>query len=727
MTGGLLQEAHHLRGVAAQQRERELQALGMRDRLQAQAARAFAPTTGLSTLIHVDGTLSRERFALLIERSVGLVPFMRSVVAAPDDVARYVYPLAGNERVLNLDYRQVPVQWQQIQEARARQSPMLFAPVKLVQGGLGVIQRTPVFVHDPVSRAQQYWGVISVVVDLEQLITAAGIAQDDQWDTALFAYPAGGSETLVWGAWPQRDATAVTVPVELPGGRWVLRTRPHENWAPTGLAPEAMAVWLGGSIVALLVGLLVRQSNSLRRGNAALSQEMLRTQQVQADLELSRAESQAMHDRLQSVLDAATEVAIIATDVGGHITVFNRGAERMLGYTADEVRGGSPALWHIESEIAAVGQRMAEPGTPALSGFAVFAQLAQTRDALPLAWTFVTRSGAELQVSLALSTVRAADGSHTGYLGVARDLTAQKRAETELHQLTQDLESRVELRTQELRNALQTLQQAQEGLTRAEKLAALGSLVAGMAHELNTPIGNCLITASTLQEHTHTITQSAAKGEMRKSSFDTYLQDMQQGTDILMRGLTVTAELVQHFKQLAVDQTSEQRRLFQLGSVVDDVVTLSKAAWKGRNHRIEVVMDLTAPFDSYPGALGRVLSNLMQNALLHGFEGRTGGHLRISARALNPLIAEIVVEDDGVGMSEDVRRRAFDPFFTTKLGRGGSGLGLNIVYNTVTGVLGGTVDIVCAAGQPGTRFVLRIPMVAPQSLRDAPASVNAAI
>lgn len=708
LVGSVLQNAHHTRNVLTQQQQLELQARAMRDRLQAEATRAFSPTAGLATLIHVDGTLSRERFERLIERSLTLVPFIRSVVAAPDDVARYVYPLAGNERVLNLDYRNVPAQWQQIQQAKKQKAPMLFAPVRLVQGGLAIIQRTPVFVHGNEKDADQYWGVLSVVADLDRFMAAAGMAQNDQLETALFS----SDDELIWGHWPD-DASATTfVPVELPGAQWVLRVRPRTGWASAGLAPEALAVWAGSSIVALLIALLVGQTQSLRRGNHALSHEMARTRQIQVALEQSQVESLSMRDRLQAVLDAATEVAIIATDMDGKVTVFNRGAEHMLGYAAHEVLGHSPLLWHVAEEIDTAARTLRQSDTPLPSGFAVFARLAQIQGNQSRTWTYMTRAGKPVPVSLALSTVRSPEGVPMGYLGVARDLSAQRRAEAELHQLAEELEHRVTERTRELRTTMQTLQQTQEGLARAEKLAALGSLVAGVAHELNTPIGNCLVTASTLQEHTQGIVQAVAGGSMRKSAFEAYLRDVGQGVDILLRGLASTAELVQHFKQLAVDQASEQRRSFVLTSVVDDVVSLSRVSWKSTPYQVGTAVALPRPLDSYPGALGRVLTNLMQNALLHGFEGRSGGLLQITASEVDEHTVELRIEDNGVGMRNEVRRRAFDPFFTTKLGRGGSGLGLNIVYNTVTGILGGSIELHSTPGV-GTQFILHIPYQAP--------------
>lgn len=712
VAGALWQQADQARNIAAQQQLLGQKIQTLRDRLQAEATHSFSPTTGLTTLIQVDGTISKERFQQLIERSLTLVPFIRSVVAAPDDVVRYVHPTAGNERVVNLDYRSIPAQWAQIQSAREKRSAQIFAPVKLVQGGVAVIQRTPVFLR--ADKEDRYWGVVSVVLDLDKFMAAAGVEAEPGVDLAVFNTGATDQAgALVWGHWnPALADPDVRTTVELPGAQWQLRARPTQGWVDQGTSTVALFIWIGGAIVSILLALLIRQSQSLREGNHALLREMATVRSMQSELEQSRADLVAARDRLQAVLDSATEVAIIATDLEGHVTVFNRGAEQLLGYRADEVLGRSPALWHDTAEIGRVALSLATTGNAPPSGFAVFAQLAQARNAQPRSWTYITQQGQALEVSLALSTVRSASGVPLGYLGVARDLSAQRRAEHELQQLTQDLERRVTARTAELATALQSLQQAQDELTRSEKLAALGALVAGVAHELNTPIGNCLTTASTLQERTKDINQALERGEMRKSAFNAYLQDAHHASEILMRGLTATAELVQHFKQLAVDQTSEVRRSFLLASVVDDVVMLSRTTWKTTPFVLHTHIDVPLPMDSYPGALGRVLGNLLQNALIHGFEGRSAGEARLSARLVGEDLVELVLEDDGIGMSEEVRRRAFDPFFTTKLGQGGSGLGLNIAYNTVTGILGGSIDLSSTQGV-GTRFVLRFPLCAP--------------
>ncbi|HEX7643432.1 MAG TPA: PAS domain S-box protein [Burkholderiaceae bacterium] len=299
------------------------------------------------------------------------------------------------------------------------------------------------------------------------------------------------------------------------------------------------------------------------------------------------------------------------------------------------------------------------------------------------------------------------------------DVTDKRRIEHEILELNANLELRVVERTDELQRAnmelastLATLNMAQEELVRSEKLAALGSLVAGIAHELNTPIGNSLMVASTLVDQTKALTDSFAEGGIKRSMLDNYLKDAGKAGDILVRNLFRAGNLVTSFKQVAVDQTSSQRRNFLLSEVVSEILlTLSPTIKKTAFEFAQDIPDGIV-LDSYPGPLGQVITNLVNNALLHGFEGRNTGTVSLSAATNKDGWVELSVKDDGIGIPAANLNRIFDPFFTTKLGAGGSGLGLNITHNLVTGVLGGRVRVLSEVGT-GTTFVLTLPTVAP--------------
>jgi signal transduction histidine kinase len=263
------------------------------------------------------------------------------------------------------------------------------------------------------------------------------------------------------------------------------------------------------------------------------------------------------------------------------------------------------------------------------------------------------------------------------------------------------------------------LRDAKDQLVAQEKLAALGALVAGVAHELNTPIGNSLLTASTLQEKTRALAGAASDGTLRRSSLTDYLATSSEGLELVARGLRSAGELVQSFKQVAVDRATEQRRTFDLLRTSQEVVATLQRSIQVAGHRIELEIPAGIVLDGYPGPYGQVLTNLINNALIHAYGERTGGTIRLQAVPLRKTHVEIRFLDDGTGIAEENLRRIFDPFFTTRLGQGGSGLGMSISYNIVTSLFGGELEVASTAGQ-GTCFTLRIPLQAPAQAVDNP-------
>lgn len=285
------------------------------------------------------------------------------------------------------------------------------------------------------------------------------------------------------------------------------------------------------------------------------------------------------------------------------------------------------------------------------------------------------------------------------------DITEQRMAQQTVEDLNATLEHRVRERTTQLEHA-------RDNLVQSEKLASLGALVAGVAHEINTPVGNGLIVASSLDERVREFAQ-AMRQPMQRSRLEQFIHETQIAADLLVRSLTRAATLVTSFKQVAVDQTSSQRRVFELAELVDEVVlTISPTT---RRAQCEVVMQMVPVpvLDSFPGPLVQVFTNLVNNALIHGFANGIGGRITISAQPVGDGQVQITVQDDGAGIAPEYIKRIFDPFFTTRMGQGGSGLGLHIVHNIVTGILGGRIDVHSERGQ-GTRFVMQLPVVAPR-------------
>ncbi|MCM2478392.1 hypothetical protein G4L37_02770 [Serpentinimonas maccroryi] len=311
------------------------------------------------------------------------------------------------------------------------------------------------------------------------------------------------------------------------------------------------------------------------------------------------------------------------------------------------------------------------------------------------------------------------------------DISEIKRLEAELRSLNSELEDRVQQRTQsleqannELQRTLNELRSTQDRLVQADKLAALGSLVAGVAHELNTPIGNALMAVSTLQESLRQFRERLQQG-LRRSELDAFVQQVGTADDIATRNLERAAELISSFKQVAVDQASSQRRRFQLAELVHEIVLTLQPLLKHSPYALEVEVPTGIGLDSFPGPLGQVLANLVQNALVHGLQGCASGRIRIEAAALEGEQFALSVSDDGQGIAQHLQDRVFEPFFTTRLGQGGSGLGLHIVHNLVTGVLGGRLALESSPGQ-GARFTLTCPLVAPRELVQGAAPVGSA-
>jgi signal transduction histidine kinase len=307
------------------------------------------------------------------------------------------------------------------------------------------------------------------------------------------------------------------------------------------------------------------------------------------------------------------------------------------------------------------------------------------------------------------------EGTPRRMVGTTEDISELKEHEQALERINQDLERRVRDRTgdltlanEQLTRTVEELRQAQRQLVDAEKMAALGGLVAGIAHEINTPLGISVTAASHLESEVRRITELLANHALKRSDLDLYQQTALESAQMILRNLQRADKLVKGFKQVAVDQSSEQRRTINLAEYLDEILTSLHPALKKTQHRVLVDCPSGIELDTYPGALYQIMVNLAMNSLLHGFDGIDEGSIRIRA-SVDGDSWELDYRDDGRGMTEAVRRRIFEPFFTTKRGRGGSGLGLHIVFNLVHQVLLGTLRCESEPGK-GARFILKCPV-----------------
>lgn len=358
-------------------------------------------------------------------------------------------------------------------------------------------------------------------------------------------------------------------------------------------------------------------------------------------------------------------------------------------YREDDVIGKSPSdfgFWLDEAEHQQFLDRLKAQGE--VRGFE--------------AW-LKRHDGKEILCAISGRTV--AVGKHRMLLAAYADITQQREFEAALHDFNVTLELRIQERTREL-------QQTQANLMHSEKLAALGALVAGVAHELSTPIGNSLVVATTLTDQTLSLKKQFEAG-MKRSELEKYIRDSSSGLAILERNLGRATELIQNFRSVAVDQTSTRRRQFNLAKVVEETLATMHHTLKKTPYVLKVEIDPDLEMDSFPGPLEQTLINLVNNALLHAFEGRDHGSISILGHAIDRDHTRLVVRDDGCGVSPADLRRIFDPFFTTKLGKGGSGLGLHIVRNIIQDVLGGEIKAESTPGK-GLAITIDLPRNAPE-------------
>jgi PAS domain S-box-containing protein len=284
---------------------------------------------------------------------------------------------------------------------------------------------------------------------------------------------------------------------------------------------------------------------------------------------------------------------------------------------------------------------------------------------------------------------------------VALDIGERKRGELEMRKAKDAAEA-----------ALRNLRETQNSLIEAEKLAALGRLVAGVAHEVNNPVGISLTVASSLERKTALFTAEVERGDLRRSRLTEFLETSRDASGQLVANLNRAAELIQSFKQVAADRNYSDQRTFDLGDLTEQVVMSLRPGLRKHHLALNVDCQPNLSMNSYPGPYGQVLTNLFLNAVAHAFPDGRPGAVDIQVRESGKDNVEIIFSDNGCGMSLDVRRRAFDPFFTTRRDQGGTGLGLHIVYSIVTNRLGGRLELDSEPGK-GTRIQIILPKVAP--------------
>jgi PAS domain S-box-containing protein len=396
-----------------------------------------------------------------------------------------------------------------------------------------------------------------------------------------------------------------------------------------------------------------------------------------------------------STLFRSNPLPSLTGDLAGRVLDVNDAWLATFGFVREDIIGRTPIELsiYVDEEVRQNISKQTVEGIPVIG--------------VPASMRLADGSTRGFLVSTA--TFQLSDGWR--YVASLLDQTDRLAAEQAQQVLNATLESRVASRTAELTAAMDELRRTQSELIQAEKLASLGSMVAGIAHELNTPVGNALMVITTLADKQLVFERHLETG-LKRSMMENFLVTVREVTDLADRNLRRTADLIRSFKQVAVDQASEQRRQFNLDDVFSEISLTMQPMLRKSPYLLLNEVPPGIRMDSYPGPLGQVLINLVHNALKHAFDGREKGHFRVHAELIDDRMVRMVFADNGIGIPAQHIGRIFDPFFTTKMGQGGSGLGLSIVHNIVTGMLGGRIEVHSVVGM-GTEFRMEIPLSAP--------------
>ncbi len=392
----------------------------------------------------------------------------------------------------------------------------------------------------------------------------------------------------------------------------------------------------------------------------------LRVARDLTDRRRAETELRDRETRLRALVETSAD-GIIVFNAQGRIDTVNPAAERMFGYRQQDLRGRDVSLLcgagakSLLNDPNAMGRQSESIGK--------------------------RKDGSKFPMDVTLSEMVLAEGRRV--TAIVRDITARRKAE------------------EELREALKRLQETQAQLIRTEKLASLGGMVAGIAHEINTPIGVAVTATSAVRAWMQRLRKAQARGQLTVQELDKLLGAVEDAAALALNNVTRAADLVGSFKEVAVDQTSEERRPVKLKHYVDEIfLSLAPTLRKAKHAtRVDGPDDLVV--DTFPGAIAQILTNFVSNSILHGYPDGRHGNLAVTIRS-DGEVTLMTYADDGAGIAAAHLPKIFDPFFTTKRGAGGSGLGLHIVHNLVTQRLGGTIEVESVEGR-GAEFRIRLP------------------
>ncbi len=414
------------------------------------------------------------------------------------------------------------------------------------------------------------------------------------------------------------------------------------------------------------------------------------------DKEIAIKELQQERDFSATVINSSSTI-ICCLDADFKISTINPAAVILTGYSQEELNQKNWLdIFVLENRRAELQEKLSD--NEPLYGIEINMH-DQMGEVNTLLWTFSAFY----------------EGMDIKYLiGFGHDITPQKQVEQEILLLNDQLEEKVSKRTAALTasntqmvQTVEQLKRTQQTLVESKKMASLGSLVAGVAHEINTPIGISVTAASSLQEEISILKQELLENHLSRSHLDSFICHFTESSKLLNHNLKRAADLISSFKQVAVDQSSESCYSFNVKENVEQVVTSLKHKIKQSNTHVEIVCPNGLSIYSFPGSFVQIYSNLIINSIIHGFHDWDGDRNIFIDIELQGETLVIDYQDTGRGVSEDVSDRIFDPFVTSKKGSGGSGLGTHIVYNIVSQLFKGDIEYIAEA--KGAHFIMKMP------------------
>ncbi|NBD23172.1 ATP-binding protein [Paenibacillus glycinis] len=413
---------------------------------------------------------------------------------------------------------------------------------------------------------------------------------------------------------------------------------------------------------------------------------------VQSGATAETAERAEKAGRILIVDDEAVNLQVLRN----HLT--------MAGYAVMEAADPVEALRLIEAQ-GKPDLAVLDVMLPRMSGFELCARLRESYSAIELPVIFLTAKPLDDDL---IDGFGAGANDYVTKPVVKRELLARIGLHLQLAQWNQSLERRVSERTEQLEETLASLKQARSRLLQSEKLASLGGLVAGVAHEINSPIGIGVTASSHLVERSKALLARYSEGLLRRGELEAFFAECGETASILLSNLQRTEKLIASFKQVAADQTFEERRAFRVKAYLEEILLSLSPKLKQTRHAVALVADEDLEVRGYPGVLYQIVTNLLLNSLLHAFDDSRAGHIVIRAESDGRSLI-VTFSDDGRGIEPGLLPRIFDPFVTTKRGQGGTGLGLSVVYNLVVQKWGGTIVCDSVLGH-GTAFQMALPL-----------------